>query len=343
MKLSVIIPTYNTPGKRLRRCMESIYSQDFNALEVIVIDDGSGDQYKKDLINMKLEYPFILFQQNRRGVSAARNLGIEKSCGEYLMFVDADDTLEPDSLKRAIKLIHQYHADIVLGGINIIKGSEVKSCCIHQKAELICKKSDINSLQRYMLAIRCEKNNDLWEDFRCTGPWAKIIKRDLIKDIRFDENLQIYEDLMFNLQMLDRTDCAIIDPAVWYDYYIYSESSLHQYRANGMEQMEYVAEKLEKFVTEHDEFKSASAVKIMECLKRLFTTTVFHDENASRRKLSLVKNILDNPYVDYLLNQFDEEKYSFTDKKERMLWIMFKKKYYILVSVYYIIRSICSE
>lgn len=91
--ISVIVPVYNT-ANYLRKCLESIKNQDYNNYECIMIDDGSAD----DSADICREYAeiddrFVLLQQENRGVSSARNAGLNRACGDYILFVDSDDYL----------------------------------------------------------------------------------------------------------------------------------------------------------------------------------------------------------------------------------------------------------
>lgn len=101
-RISIIIPAYNA-SRTIERCLGSIMPQSKDC-EVIVIDDGSSDNTYELCSNVSDNYSnFSILKQNRGGVSAARNLGIEKASGEYIMFVDADDVVEKDSLPQIIK------------------------------------------------------------------------------------------------------------------------------------------------------------------------------------------------------------------------------------------------
>ncbi len=339
IELSIIIPTFNTPECRLRRCLESIYSQLSDSMEVIIIDDGSTGSFAKNLKILKGQYKFLLLEQSNRGVAAARNNGILKSSGKYIMFVDADDSIHIGCIKRGIELMEKYDADIALGGINIVEGENIKKCAINQNHELVLDRSGIDTLQKYMIAIRCERDNDELKNLRCTGPWAKIIKRTLILNKKFDEKLQIYEDLLFNLSVLDDSHTAIIDTHIWYNYYIHQDSAIHKYRKNGVEQLKFALEEFQNLVNCHQGWNASISIKVIECLNRVFNNTVFHDENNVGKKLTITKCILKDPLVEYLLYGFDEEVYSFANWKEHFLWWAFSNKKALLVVIFYKLKN----
>ena len=110
--VSVIIPTYNN-SKYIIEAINSVLSQSYAHFECIVIDDGSTDNTKYILHNFIRSKKIIYYYQENKGVSAARNLGVEKSKGNYLLFLDADDLLAGGALQFLIEDICEY--DIVFG------------------------------------------------------------------------------------------------------------------------------------------------------------------------------------------------------------------------------------
>lgn len=99
--ISVVIPTYNYAGF-LSKAVESVLGQTYKNFEIIIVDDGSTDN-TRSLI--KKEWPVRYFYQENKGVAAARNTGIEQSKGDYLVFLDADDWLQPDALEQNLLVI----------------------------------------------------------------------------------------------------------------------------------------------------------------------------------------------------------------------------------------------
>ena len=101
MDLSVIIPVYNTPIESLKRCFDSVTFAEDIRYEVIVIDDGSEravGEFCKEYTNTRSQFSY--HYQSNRGVSAARNAGMSKAIGKYIMYVDADDELLPNAIKK---------------------------------------------------------------------------------------------------------------------------------------------------------------------------------------------------------------------------------------------------
>ena len=306
-------------------------------IEILIIDDGSSKSCKEDLNDLRNKYSFFLLTQENKGVSAARNFGLSVSTGNYIMFVDADDTLQEGCLMRGMELAEKNHADMVIGGINIVKHRVTEACSINCDNVLVLEKEKIDMLQRYMVAIRCTRDNDILKGFRCTGPWAKIIRKDIVKNIYFNEKLQLYEDLLFNLEALDNAKKIVIDTDIWYNYFIYQNSAIHKYRENGIEQLEYVIRIFDKLNKKNSEWQAAISIKTMECVVRTFSNTVFHRENKNK-KVESIRIILENEIVNKLLNGFNEDIYFFKNYKEKYLWNAFRKKQVLKVWTYYQIK-----
>lgn len=117
MKISVIVPVFNTE-KWIARCLESLNNQTFKDYEVIIIDDCGGDNaihIAEEFANKDQRIRIIHHNENK-GLMIARRTGYLNARGEFIMFLDSDDTLPPNSLKLLHSSISQVNADIVIGG-----------------------------------------------------------------------------------------------------------------------------------------------------------------------------------------------------------------------------------
>lgn len=122
-KVSVIIPYYNNEDTILR-ALESVICQTYKDFEIILIDDGSIDNsffLVNSFMNKNKQFKIKNFQQENKGPSFARNIGINLSSGEYIAFLDADDEWIPIKLEKQIKIADMYNADLLGCNYNIIK------------------------------------------------------------------------------------------------------------------------------------------------------------------------------------------------------------------------------
>ena len=113
-KISIIVPVYNAE-KYLGRCVDSILSQTYQNIELILIDDGSCDSSGKIMKEYALRDSRIkIISQANQGPGAARNVGLDVASGEYITFVDSDDFIEPVTYEHMLKCMTEYNADITV-------------------------------------------------------------------------------------------------------------------------------------------------------------------------------------------------------------------------------------
>lgn len=178
-KISVIVPIYNAE-LYLDRCLKSIINNTYRNLEIICINDGSTDTSLNILESYKEnDSRIIVISQENRGVSSARNKGLEIATGEYISFVDADDMIHPKFFTCLMSIMIESDADIVIGGYSreLKYGTEQKIV-----AESL-------SRAQFMQRKDCK-----------TLVWGRIYKKNIIT-IRFDERSKI-EDADFNAALI---------------------------------------------------------------------------------------------------------------------------------------------
>ena len=187
--VSIIVPVYNVE-KYLRKCLDSIISQTYKNIEVIIINDGSTDNCE----NICKEYEskdkrIKLISQNNKGVSAARNLAIKNIAGEYIYFVDSDDYIEVDTIHKMVDIIVKTGSDIVCCNYYIEQVTGEKKIGIYNCPKKMKKNEYIDNLL---------SNNSI-SGFL----WNKLYKKDFFieSNIRFDEDIKIMEDLLLNLKL----------------------------------------------------------------------------------------------------------------------------------------------
>lgn len=182
--VSIIVPLFNSE-KTLGRCITSILDQDYKNIELILIDDGSKDQTCKMCQKFTSDSRVHYYRQNNKGVSAARNLGIELSNGKLIMFCDSDDWVDPNWCSAFIKNYRENNL-LICGYLKHIN-TEPKNQTI-----MIDQSSwpRIGSLENLHMIIG--------------SPWNKIYSSKIIKKnrLRFNECLSCGEDLIFNLDYL---------------------------------------------------------------------------------------------------------------------------------------------
>lgn len=197
-KLSVIIPVFNT-AKYLKKCLDSIFSQDFNDIEVICVDDGSTDNSLEVLSQYK---DIIVIEKSNEGSGVARNVGLKYAKGDYVLFVDSDDWLINGSLIKIFTAAKNSQADVLIfGGLtfdnnHLRKGSYSVEKIPSRFFNKVFNISDIG--------------NDFFK-FPSTA-WTKLYKREfLIKNnINFQEIFVGQDQIFFIHSMISASKIFIL-------------------------------------------------------------------------------------------------------------------------------------
>ena len=227
MFFSIIIPIFNAENS-LRKCLDSVCAQSYIDYEVILIDDGSTDNSALIYNNyVEKDLRFHSYYQANRGVSAARNYGLELCKGEFIFFLDSDDCYKPNYLQSFFDLIqtnpdgdHFWCGYVYISNDSELDGNEIK----------------IDSNKRIIKNSR-ENIMSLHENQLMASPCNKAYRRSIIDAyrIRMTEELSLGEDLLFNLEYLDKSSnqTIIIINTALYEYRCFSNNSLnHRYRSN---------------------------------------------------------------------------------------------------------------
>lgn len=210
MKISIIIPVYNCKNY-LRACVESIRAAGFEDYEILLIDDGSTDGSGSlcDALVQRFQEIRVVHQANA-GVSAARNRGICEARGDYILFVDSDDTIVPFSA--------QTMEFLNLGTDMVMFGMEFR---YYHKSQYVRKETmSVDGMIRGALQDLPGCFEELFYRNYLSPVWNKFIKRSVLMDhnLRFDARLTNYEDLAFTLQVLSKCASFAAVPDVNYLY-----------------------------------------------------------------------------------------------------------------------------
>ena len=207
--VSIIVPAYNSE-KTIQRCINSLLSQSYANIEVIIIDDGSTDNTCRICDNYTSNCNIVIVHKENEGVSAARNDGIEVARGEYLVFVDSDDEVGIDYIKQ---LMDWKEYDYVTSGFKqqLSDGTWKQYVFVEEEVEQV----EIREHPRKYVG-----------KYYFGSPWAKLYKRDLINkfNVRFDVKISKGEDTLFNMDYLEHIRNMKIVPYCEYYYYYYKNS-----------------------------------------------------------------------------------------------------------------------
>ena len=204
-KLSVVIPIFNAE-LYLTRCLDSVISQTFKNIEIILVNDGSSDnsleiceRYKKNDNRIRI------IDKKNEGVSAARKDGINLSTGNYITFVDADDYLHKDMYSDLVKVIIDEGCDILESGYLLIDEHDVliNKCILQNEMNI--------GANQCLTSYLSNKNSE-------TFLWNKIYKRELFEDIDLPE-LRYSEDYLWNVLLYSKCKKSVVTEKTYYYYY----------------------------------------------------------------------------------------------------------------------------
>lgn len=208
VRISVIIPVYNACDC-LARAVMSVCMQDFESYEVILVDDGSTDGSGRMCDELSAEYESVrVIHKQNGGVSSARNAGIEAACGEFVMFLDADDVI----CDNALSMMYMPEYDMVMGGFEKIDvAGSVKSYRPSEDAFYISREQICTFFDRIIA-----RNNTYLLNSAC----FKLFRRSLIArhSIRFVEGLNYAEDKIFVMSYLVHVSRIATVASVVYGY-----------------------------------------------------------------------------------------------------------------------------
>lgn len=179
MKLSIIIPLYNNEDT-LARCLESVLSQDIDHCEIIIVDDGSTDSSGAMADEWAKKHPQIrVLHKPNGGVSDARNHGLDHMKGQYVTFVDSDDTLAPGTLRKLMVMLEKHPE------YDILEYSVLQHAGNDDECMLTLNDGVYHHAIDWLSANGC---SHCWV-------WNKIFKSQLFNSLRFPTHLRRFEDM----------------------------------------------------------------------------------------------------------------------------------------------------
>lgn len=211
--VSIIVPAYNSVPY-IRECVESVLAQTYRNWELLLIDDGSQDLTQEVCRQLcEQDQRIRLLRQEHKGVSAARNAGIKNARGTFLFFLDSDDMIHPALIEALCRLLGKKQAAVAAEG------------WCYEKSRLCLKNRNWawndEEMQKGMYLTSDNAIYDfIWNtsDLLLRGIGGKMIRRNILKNIKFNEELSNGEDTLFIYQILIGGADVIILPYEWYYY-----------------------------------------------------------------------------------------------------------------------------
>ena len=207
-KISVVVPVYNVEAY-LERCVESILQQTYAHFELILINDGSTDSSGQICNHLASQYENIkVYHIENAGVSNARNMGIQLATGSWVTFIDSDDFVTQDYLATLASAVERVNVGFAIAPLHHIKNGIVTDIPSHSG------KTELWSTEETMKELLMTTRTSFF-------PVAKLFKRDLLADEKFNTNYHLAEDALFLTELLLKTRCSCVfidKPVYYYDH-----------------------------------------------------------------------------------------------------------------------------
>lgn len=215
-KISFIVPIYNVE-KYVEKCVDSLIKQTYNNIEIILVDDGSTDRSANIIDNIsKLDSRIKVFHKSNGGVSSARNFGLRQCSGEFILFIDGDDYVEPEYAKYFYDLINSGKYDIAFNSKCFDLVNKVK-----------------NNSDRKIEYYSYDMIYDIYTGKIGVGVavWNKMYKKDFLdkNNIIFDENIWYGEGMLFNIICLTKTSKVIVGDNLVYHQVFNPKSAMRNF------------------------------------------------------------------------------------------------------------------
>lgn len=235
--ISIIIPIYNAE-KDLRRMLDSVLAQTYTDLECILVDDGSTDgSFGICRDYEKRDSRFLAFSQGNGGVSSARNRGLELAKGDYITFLDADDSIPGNYLDELLSACR--NADIAVCDTAVIEDGKEQLRFTHESGELTGTEA-INFLL-------CRK-------YINSGPCAKLFRKELLTDLLFPP-LKTYEDILFVLEAFSRAKKIAVTDKTEYSYIQNSSGAMSRLAKEPSEDIITATGQILQFISERKDLQ----------------------------------------------------------------------------------------
>lgn len=225
--VSLIVPVYNTAEGPLRRCLRSLLAQDYENVEVLIVDDGSDAEtvlILNDVANSDSRVRIV--QGDHKGVSHARNLGIESSKGDWIAFCDSDDEALSCFISDALKIALSHGVDFVCGSVDwLYRGDEVNLSGFGREFCVFDEPVEVKEAAEQMLGM-AKLVDFAGPNFRGRSPHSKLFRKEALGDLRFPEAIVISEDVLFNYAYISRCRGLAICQSCWHVYYQYRSSAI---------------------------------------------------------------------------------------------------------------------
>lgn len=289
MLLSIIVPVYNVE-KYLSKCIESIIKNKENKIEIILVDDGSKDTSGKICDKYaELDFRIKSFHKKNGGLSDARNYGIKKAKGKYLMFIDSDDFIDSLKLNEILKILKEIEVDVILNSYFEYFNGELKNNLGVNKL-LAERRYEVNNKLR---AEIFEFTDGLWT------AWKYIVKKEFLEmnNIEFKKGY-LHEDVDYTTKILLKMKSFYYKKSDFYYYRIEREGSIMDKKdIKSLKDTLDIVIDLNKFMIKEDINVELKNIVLNKLSKTFYTVIRLFSNGSLEEKEEIISKLKDNRYV----------------------------------------------
>lgn len=332
---SIIIPVYKVEESFFRECLESALNIKRNDVEFLIIDDGSqdncgaiADEY------VRKDKRFTVIHKKNEGVSIARNVGLKKSKGKWIAFLDGDDWFDTKLIEEIFDYLVSFSGDLLCFGlVQRYENGKLHIAQPFNNIRVFENKTEIENLKKMVLTRKYDslENSDSGSVF--CNPSCKIFSNEIIEknNIRFFDDIHYSEDALFNLYFLQYCKKIVFIPKIAYNYRMRSTSAIHSYNEKRKKEIKEFDSKIREYMKlypQADNFYNAFQYRCIEIFMDGLDIKYFYSNSIKtiKERLTTYLDELNSSPVKEALESIEMKNIVSTDRKYKLKIWMLKKK-----------------
>ena len=334
IKVSIIVPVYNAE-KYLRQCVESLLSQTYRNVEIILVDDGSPDECPQlcNAYASKDKRVRVTHKKNE-GAALARKTGLEVTTGEYVLFVDCDDWIESNTVSDCLNIALRDNADCVMFGyIREYPGKSILNPLFLQDHSYTKEESE-QFVHRRIVGLVGEELREPQRIDNLSLFWIHMMKKSVAKKGRIisERIVGTSEDTIFNLYALDGCKVSYINKCFYHYRKSNAQSITTQHKPDLAEKWDVMYDVMQEYIDgsdRKDEYRTPFLNRVACGMIGLGLNEIGSSESMHKKSRHL-KEILDKPLYREAFLQFDT---SYCDAKWKLFFLLCKKRWTFLLVI----------
>ena len=286
--ISIIVPAYNT-SDYLLECIKSISKQTFENIEIICINDGSTDN-SLDILNNCKEHDnrIIIISQENKGLSGARNTGLDIVRGSYIGFVDSDDYIDKDMFMILYSSIKKYNSDIAI--------------CNYYLKKDTCEEINSNHEDFYIDNRNSYITEMLRDDYINNYVWSRLYKKELFDNVRF-QNGKLFEDICLSKDLINSINTAYYVSKPLYYYRFRDNSITNKININTINNAIY--NYYDRYLFIYDNYPELRAFNVFTMLRWLYYQMDSYYNYFTENFFDVYKDVFNTVINDYNQNNIE--------------------------------------